>query len=76
MPIKRSSKPNAIVCLDCGWSGQMLRRHLITAHSLTPEQYRERWKLPATYALVTKNYSHRRSQLAKSLGLGTRKSSK
>lgn len=73
VPIRRSLSPHAIVCLDCGWSGQMLRRHLTTAHGLTPEQYRERWKLPVTYPLVAANYSSRRSALAKALGLGTRR---
>ncbi|HTV26951.1 MAG TPA: MucR family transcriptional regulator [Xanthobacteraceae bacterium] len=76
VPVWRSVTANAIVCLDCGWSGQMLWRHLTTAHNLTPQQYRERWKLPATYTLVAKHYSHRRSQLAKSLGLGTRDGSR
>lgn len=64
--------PDKITCLDCGWSGQMLKRHLTTAHSMTPEQYREWWKLPLDYTMVAPNYASRRSELAKEIGLGTR----
>lgn len=70
--IRKSVQPDAIVCLDCGWSGQMLKRHLKTAHDLTPEQYRERWGLPIDYPVVAPNYAAKRSALAKDIGLGTR----
>ncbi|HTV30523.1 MAG TPA: MucR family transcriptional regulator [Xanthobacteraceae bacterium] len=73
VPVRRSVKDHVIICLDCGWSGQMLRRHLMTAHGLTPDQYRERWKLSRNYPLVTKNYASRRSELAKAFGLGTQR---
>ena len=72
VPIRRSVTANAITCLDCGWSGKMLRRHLSNAHGLSPEQYRERWGLPRDYPLVAKKYSEMRSQMAKSIGFGTR----
>jgi predicted transcriptional regulator len=72
VPIRRSVSANAITCLDCGWSGQMLKRHLATAHGMTPEQYRERWKLASDYPMVAKGYSARRSELAKASGLGKR----
>jgi predicted transcriptional regulator len=72
VPIRRSLSPSKITCLECGWSGQMLKRHLLTAHGMTPEQYRARWNLAADYPMVAKNYANRRSELAKSLGLGTR----
>jgi predicted transcriptional regulator len=72
VPIRRSVGDNSITCLTCGWSGQMLKRHLSTAHGMTPTQYREHWKLPAEYPMVAKNYASRRSKLAKANGLGTR----
>ncbi|HVB82536.1 MAG TPA: MucR family transcriptional regulator [Candidatus Binataceae bacterium] len=72
VPIRRSVTANTITCLDCGWSGTMLRRHLSNAHWLSPEQYRERWGLPRDYPLVPKQYSAMRSQMAKSIGFGTR----
>jgi len=72
VPIRRSVTANTITCLDCGWSGKMLKRHLLNAHGLSPEQYRERWNLPRDYPLVAKQYSAMRSQMAKSIGFGTR----
>jgi len=72
VPIRRSVTPSSITCLECGWSGVMLKRHIFTAHGLAPEQYRERWKLPGDYPMVAKNYANRRSELAKAIGLGIR----
>jgi len=72
VPIRRSVGPDTITCLDCGWKGVMLKRHLSTAHGMSPGQYRERWGLELTYPLVAKNYASRRSELAKALGLGSR----
>jgi predicted transcriptional regulator len=69
--IRKSVQPEAITCLDCGFSGQMIRRHLTTAHDLTPEQYRERWGLQPDYPVVAPNYAQKRSRLAKEIGLGT-----
>jgi predicted transcriptional regulator len=69
--IRKSVSPEAIVCLDCGFSGQMIRRHLTVSHGLTPEQYRERWGLPVDYPVVAPNYAAKRSVLAKEIGLGT-----
>jgi predicted transcriptional regulator len=37
---------------------------------MTPEEYRERWGLPADYPMVAPNYAQARSQLAKKMGLG------
>jgi len=70
VPIRRSVNPEYIVCLDCGAKGTMLRRHLASAHNLTPSDYRERWKLPSDYPLVAPSYAARRSDLAKAAGLG------
>jgi hypothetical protein len=63
--------PDEIVCLDCGFSGKMIRRHLTTAHGLSVEQYRERWGLAPDYPVVAPNYAVKRSRLAKEIGLGT-----
>jgi predicted transcriptional regulator len=70
VPIKQSARADHIVCLDCGKHFSMLRRHLMTDHKLTPEQYRRRWELPASYPLVAANYAKVRSALAKKIGLG------
>ena len=48
----------------------MIKRHLMTAHGMDPDQYRAKWELPRDYPLVAKNYAARRSALAKASGLG------
>lgn len=72
VPIKRSITPDYIICLEDGKKLKMLKRHLKTAYNMTPEEYRERWGLPADYPMVAPNYARRRSKLAKDIGLGTR----
>lgn len=68
--VRRSVSDDAITCLECGAKGQMLRRHLKTAHNLTPEDYRDRWNLPAEYPMAAPSYAARRSAMAKAMGLG------
>jgi predicted transcriptional regulator len=70
VPIRRSVGAESITCLDCGHQSKVLKRHLMTAHSLSPEGYRARWKLASDYPMVATNYSARRSELAKTSGLG------
>lgn len=71
VPIKKSVTPDYIVCLEDGKKLKMLKRHLKTAYDMTPEEYRERWGLPADYPMVAPNYAKQRSRLAKDIGLGT-----
>jgi predicted transcriptional regulator len=73
VPIKRSVMPDYIVCLEDGRKLKMLKRHLKTAYNMTPDEYRERWGLPADYPMVAPNYANQRSALAKTIGLGTRR---
>lgn len=68
---KKSVFPDYIICLEDGKKLKMLKRHLKTSYNLTPEQYRERWNLPADYPMVAPNYAKQRSKLAKQIGLGT-----
>jgi len=70
--IRKSVTPEHIVCLEDGKKLKMLKRHLKTAYNMTPEEYRERWGLPADYPMVAPNYAKQRSKLAKEIGLGTR----
>ena len=70
VPVRNSVTPDYIVCLEDGRRLKMLKRHLQTAYGMTPEQYRERWNLPADYPMVAPNYARRRSELAKEIGLG------
>lgn len=70
--IKKSVTPDYIVCLEDGKKLKMLKRHLKTAYNMSPEEYRDRWGLPADYPMVAPNYAKQRSRLAKQIGLGTR----
>jgi predicted transcriptional regulator len=70
--IKKSVQPDYIVCLEDGKKLKMLKRHLKTAYNMSPEAYRERWKLSSDYPMVAPNYAQQRSRLAKEIGLGTR----
>ncbi|SMF74403.1 transcriptional regulator, MucR family [Tistlia consotensis] len=72
VPVKKSVMPDYIVCLEDGKKLKMLKRHLKTAYDMTPEEYREKWGLPADYPMVAPNYAKQRSKLAKQIGLGTR----
>ena len=70
VPIRRSVFPDHIVCLEDGKKLKMLRRHLHASYGMTPEQYRQKWGLPADYPMVAPNYASHRSSLAKQAGLG------
>lgn len=68
--VRGSVKRDRIVCLECGTAHKTLKRHLRTAHGLTPQEYRERYDLKKDYPMTAPDYAKRRSELAKSLGLG------
>jgi predicted transcriptional regulator len=73
VPIKRSVTADYIVCLEDGKKLKTLKRHLKTRYNMSPDQYRERWGLPADYPMVAPSYAARRSALAKQIGLGTKR---
>jgi predicted transcriptional regulator len=67
---KKSVFANHILCLDCGQSFKMIKRHISTDHQMTPDEYRIKWGLPASYPMVSPEYAAERSKLAKASGLG------
>ncbi|HET6941254.1 MAG TPA: MucR family transcriptional regulator [Sphingomicrobium sp.] len=71
--IRSSVKPDYIVCLEDGKKQKMLKRHLMTNHGMTPDEYRQKWGLAADYPMVAPNYAEQRRTLAKSIGLGTKR---
>ena len=75
IPIKRSVNPDYIVCLEDGKKLKMLKRYLRSNYSMTPEEYRAKWGLPADYPMVAPNYAAQRSEFAKKIGLGRTASS-
>jgi len=68
--VKKSMTSDYLVCLEDGKRFKSLKRHLRTQYNMSPEQYREKWGLPAGYPMVAPNYAVARSQLAKKMGLG------
>jgi predicted transcriptional regulator len=71
--VKRSITPDYLVCLEDGKKFKSLKRHLRSHYNLSPEEYREKWGLPPDYPMVAPNYAEARSQLAKKMGLGTKR---
>lgn len=74
VPIRKSVTPDYIICLEDGKKFKSLKRHLRTHYNLSPEEYREKWGLPADYPMVAPSYSATRSRLAKDNGLGRKAS--
>ena len=70
MSVRKSVMPDYLVCLEDGKKFKSLKRHLRTHYNLSPDQYREKWALPLDYPMVAPNYAKKRSQLAKTMGLG------
>ncbi|HZF94411.1 MAG TPA: MucR family transcriptional regulator [Allosphingosinicella sp.] len=71
--VRSSIKPDYVVCLEDGLKMKMLKRHLMTDHQMTPDQYRQKWGLGADYPMVAPNYAEQRRTLAKKIGLGTKR---
>ena len=73
VPVKRSIRPDFLVCLEDGRKVKMLKRYLATRYGLTPEEYRRRWGLPGDYPMVPPAYAAQRSAMAKQIGLGRKR---
>ncbi len=74
--IKKSVRPDYIICLDDGKRFKMLKGHLRTAYNMSPEEYRAKWNLPSDYPMVAPKYAEQRSKLAKKIGLGRKRGRK
>jgi len=70
VPIKKSIKPDYVICLEDGIKLKMLKRHLRTSFNMSPDEYRRKWGLSSDYPMVAPKYAARRSELAKKIGLG------
>lgn len=70
VPISKSVGDDYIICLEDGKKLKMLKRYLRSRFSMTPDDYRRRWGLPADYPMVAPAYTERRSEFAKKIGLG------
>ena len=70
VPIDESYTDQYIICLEDEKKVTLLKRYLSKHFDMTPEEYIEKWGLPEDYPFVTKEYSEKRSQIAKDQGLG------
>ncbi len=76
VPIKRSIRPDYVICLEDGKKLKMLKRHLRTSYNMSPDEYRQKWGLSSDYPMVAPKYAAMRSELAKKIGLGRKAGSK
>ena len=68
--VRSSVKKDHLVCLEDGKKMKMLKRHLMTEHGMTPDDYRQRWGLGGDYPMVAPDYAETRRELAVKIGLG------
>jgi predicted transcriptional regulator len=70
VPVQQSIARDRVICLEDGQPFRSLKRHLMTRHGLTPDEYRAKWGLPRDYPMVAPSYAEARSDVAKKIGLG------
>jgi len=73
VPIRRSVRPDYVVCLECGFHGKILRKHLQVRHKLDVASYRMRWNLSPDHPLTAPAYSSSRAAMARQIGLGRKR---
>ncbi|NGO51593.1 MucR family transcriptional regulator [Allomesorhizobium camelthorni] len=76
VPVKKSVTPDYIISLEDGTRFKSLKRHLMSSHGMTPDEYRAKWNLPKDYPMVAPNYAAARSDMAKAIGLGRKPAEK
>ncbi len=74
--VKKSIHPDYLICLEDGKKVKMLKRYLRTNYDLTPAQYRAKWGLPVDYPMAAPNYTQARSDFAKKVGFGRKKTTR
>jgi predicted transcriptional regulator len=72
VPMEAAFGTDKVFCMVCGKGMKTLKRHIATAHSMKPGQYRKAFGIAAGTPLVAKNYSEARKKMAKSLNLAER----
>lgn len=70
VPVRRSLSKDYITCLVCGRKQKLLKRHLSSAHNLTPPEYREMFGLRRDYPMTAPSYVEMRAEIARRVGLG------
>jgi predicted transcriptional regulator len=67
--IRKSIRPDGLVSFIDGKSYKTLKRHL-SRHGLSILEYKAKFGLPKDYPTTSPEYSAKRSEMARSLGLG------
>lgn len=71
LTIRQAFKRDEVVCMECQRGGfKTLKKHLSSAHQLTPGQYRKKFGIKSTQKLAAKNFSDARRQAAEERGMG------
>jgi len=69
---KHSIQRNKIVCLECGKEFKQLSKSHLKSHDLTPKEYKKKYGLKTSQALVAKSLTAKRRKLAKEKKLGSK----
>ncbi len=67
--VRKSIRPDGLVSFIDGKSYKTLKRHL-SRHGLSIADYKSKFGLPKDYPTTSPEYSAKRSEMARSLGLG------
>ncbi len=67
--IRKSITDEFLISLEDGRKFKSMKRYL-SGLGMTPADYRAKWGLPTDYPMVAPAYAARRSELAKTIGLG------
>jgi predicted transcriptional regulator len=71
LTVRQAFKKDEVICMECQKGGfKTLKKHLSTAHQLTPGQYRKKFGIKSTQKLAAKNFSDVRRQAALERGMG------
>ena len=70
VPVRQSVRHDYVVCLDCGYRGKLLLRHISKQHGLSRADYLKRWGLRNEHPLTAPDHSQQRSMMAKERGFG------
>lgn len=70
LTIKQAFKKDEVICMVCGKGGfKTLKKHLATAHELTPGQYRKQFGIKSSQKLAAKSFSESRRKAAEERGM-------
>ena len=68
--VRQAFKKDEVICMVCQKGGfKTLKKHLSTAHQLTPGQYRKQFGIKSTQKLAAKNFSDARRKAAEERGM-------